>query len=280
MKFHGLVLGLLLILLAVNISTAQYSIKVKVNGVNDSTMMLGHHFGSKKYVVDTAHIDSKGWAHFEGKEDLDKGIYIIILPSLNNTYFECLIGDDMEFSLETDTENYVENMKVKGCKENLIFNDYQREMAVLNRERMELDELMNKHSENPDSVEIIRNKIIENGEKRKQYMLEVIANSPESFFAKVLNSMVEIDVPEPPRDDEGNITDSTFQWRYYKEHYFDNVDFSEGGLLKTPIFEGKLNYFFKNVVVPEPDSLINQANIVIQKAYEGGDTLMFRFVAA
>jgi thiol-disulfide isomerase/thioredoxin len=280
MKLKGFVLVVVLLAFFTISVNAQYSIKVKVHGVSDTTMMLGHHFGTKKYVVDTARIDNKGWAHFTGDKDLDRGIYIIILPSLNNTYFECIIGNDMEFSLETSTENYVENMTVKGCKENLVFNNYQREMAVLNRERMELDELMAIHSENPDSVEIIKDKIIDNGEKRRKYMIDVTSKDPDSFFAKVLNSMVEIDVPEPPRDEEGNITDSTFQWRYYKEHYFDNIDFSESGLLKTPIFEGKINYFFKNVVIPEPDSLINEANIVIHKAYEGGDTLMFRFVTA
>ena len=115
--------------------------------------------------------------------------------------------------------------------------------------------------------------------ERHEYILNMIKNNKQTFWAKVLNSMVEVDVPEPPRDDKGNITDSTFQWRYYKQHYFDNIDFKEDGLLRTPIFQGKLNYFFEKVVVPSPDSMKVESDRVIQMAYQG-DSLMFRFVAA
>jgi thiol-disulfide isomerase/thioredoxin len=258
---------------------AQYNIKVKVHGVSDTTMMIGHHFGTKKYVVDTARIDEKGWATFQSNDKLDKGIYLVVLPSLNMTYFEFLVGDDKEFTLETDTSNYVENMKVKGCRENEVFNFYQRKMAVLNVNRMEMDKLMQAHQNNPDSVEIIRESIKKNAEQRRKIMDDIIADNPDDFFSKVLKSMYEVEVPEPPRDENGNITDSSFQWKYYKEHYFDNIDFGESGLLRTPIFEGKLTYFFSKVVIPVPDSLIKEADMVIEKAYDAGDTLMFRYVA-
>jgi len=110
-------------------------------------------------------------------------------------------------------------------------------------------------------------------------MLNMVDKNSNTFFAKVLKSMIEIDVPDYPRDQNGNITDSTFQWRYYKDHYFDNIDFNEAGLLRTPVFQGKLTYFFDKVVVPLPDSMKFESDRVIKMAYEG-DTLMFRFVAA
>ncbi|HQL69727.1 MAG TPA: DUF5106 domain-containing protein, partial [Bacteroidales bacterium] len=256
-----------------------YEIKVKVNGVADTVMYLGHHFGDKKYVVDTSKVDSKGNCTFSGAEALKKGIYIVVMPSQNMTYFEIIVGNEQKFSVETDVANLVTNMKVKGSLENKLFNDYQRKMSELQAKHMALNDAKTKYADNPDSVKNINDRIAAVNTERHEYILNMIKNNKQTFWAKVLNSMVEVDVPEPPRDDKGNITDSTFQWRYYKQHYFDNIDFKEDGLLRTPIFQGKLNYFFEKVVIPSPDSMKVESDRVIQMAYQG-DSLMFRFVAA
>ena len=92
--------------------------------------------------------------------------------------------------------------------------------------------------------------------------------------------MEDIEIPDAPKDENGVITDSTFQYRYYKEHYFDNIDFSESGLLRTPIFEGKLDYYFEKMIVPLPDSLIPESSKIITKAFEAGDSLMFQYTAS
>ncbi len=256
-----------------------YEIKVKVNGVADTVMYLGHHFGEKKYVIDTAQVDSKGNCVFKGEKDLNRGIYIVVMPSQNMTYFEIVIGDEQKFSVETDVAHPVNNMKVKGSKENKIFNEYQRKMSVLQEQNANLHSAKTKYSEIPDSVESINERLAEVGKDRHEFIMQMIEKNKNTFWSKVLLSMVDIDIPEPPRDDEGNITDSTFQWQYFKKHFFDNIDFNEQGLLRTPIFEGKLTYFFEKMVVPTPDSLIPETDRIIQMAYDG-DTLMFRFVAA
>jgi len=94
--------GLLLMIafISLSISAQNYEIKVKINGISDTVVYLGHHFGEKKYVIDTTRIDSKGYAVFSGNENLNRGIYIIVMPSKNMTYFEILIADQKKFSIE------------------------------------------------------------------------------------------------------------------------------------------------------------------------------------
>lgn len=278
-RFFSFFIAFLLVFSAFN-AKAQYNIKIKVNGVNDTTIMIGHHFGAKKFVIDTARIDEKGWASFVSNDPLEKGIYIAVLPSLRMTYFEFLVGDDTEFSLETDTANYVTNMKVKGCKENVVFNEYQRKMAELNKARMDIDKEIKLHPEDKDSLDILKENLKDNAKERQAVMDKMVSDNPDDFFSKVLKSMTEVDVPDAPVDEEGNITDSSFQWQFYKDHYFDNIDFGESGLLRTPVFEGKLTYFFSKVVVPIPDSLKFETDRIISYAYDAGDTLMYRYVAA
>jgi thiol-disulfide isomerase/thioredoxin len=259
---------------------AQYEIKVKINGVKDTVVYLGHHFGEKKYVVDTAKIDSNGNAVFKKDKFLYRGIYLVIMPSRNMTYFEILVGDNKKFSIETDTADFVKNMKVKGDKENLIFNNYQRYMTDWQEKMQALNKKLEANKDNPDESEKIRKEMNEINKQRVDMMNEIVKNNPDTFFAKIIKSLIDIDIPEPPKDENGNVIDPQFQYRFYKKHYFDNIDFSEHGLLRTPIFEAKLNYYFDKMIVPMPDSAIPEAKYVITKAYESGDTLVFRFTVS
>ncbi|MBN2776055.1 MAG: redoxin domain-containing protein [Bacteroidales bacterium] len=257
-----------------------YEIKFKINGISDTVVYLGHHFGEKKLVIDTTEIDSKGYAVFKGDKTLHRGIYLLVMPSKNMNYFELLITDKQIFSIETDTANFVENMKVKGCKENVVFNEYQKFMTDIQKRRMEL----NKSYEAVKDDEVERKKVSEQmnelNNERIEYMDKIVSEHPDYFFSKVLLAMKDIEIPDPPKDENGVITDSSFQYRFYKTHYFDYVDFSESGLLRTPIYEGKINYYFDKMVVPLIDSLLPEANNIIQKTYDGGDSLMFQYTAS
>lgn len=260
---------------------SQYEIKVKINGVSDTVVYLGHHFGEKKYVVDTANIDSKGYAVFKDNEKLlYRGIYLVIMPSQNMTYFEIIVGDNKKFSIETDTANYVKNMKVKGDKENVIFNNYQKAMIDWQEKMEDLNKKYESNKDNPEEAEKIKQQMTQLNKERISMMNDIIKNNPGTFFAKVLKSLIDIDIPEPPKDEKGNVTDPQFQYRFYKKHYWDNIDFSEHGLLRTPIYEAKLNYFFDKMVIPIPDSVIPDVKNVITKAYDAGDTLMYRFTVS
>ncbi|MCF0205827.1 MAG: redoxin domain-containing protein [Bacteroidales bacterium] len=102
-----------------------------------------------------------------------------------------------------------------------------------------------------------------------------------TLFGSIIKSMIDVEIPDFPRDENGNITDSAFQYHFYKKHYFDFIDFTEEGLVRSPIYEPKLTYFFEKMVVPSPDSLIVDAHKVIELSYnEGylkGDTLIYQF---
>ncbi len=257
-----------------------YEIKVEINGISDTVIYMGHYMGESKFVVDTTPINSKGKAIFFGSKKLEKGIYFIAMPSRNMTYFEFLIADQKKFTIKTDTANFVENLKIKGCKENIIFNEYQREMSDIQKNMSDLSKEYKKEKDDIEKQNIIREKQKALSKTRIDFMETIIEDNPDTFFSKILIAMQDIEIPEPPLDENGNITDSTFQYKYYKEHYFDNIDFSERGLLRTPIFENKLTYYFDKMVVPLPDSLIPESYKIIQKSYTAGDSLVFQFTTS
>ncbi|MEJ0057985.1 MAG: DUF4369 domain-containing protein [Bacteroidota bacterium] len=107
---------------------AGYKIDLKIKGMKDTTVYLAYSYGESKYFRDTARV-SAGSFVFDGKEKLPQGIYFIALKT--TLLFEFVVSEQQHFTLETSSEDYVKNMKVKGDEDNRLFF----ENMVFNTER-------------------------------------------------------------------------------------------------------------------------------------------------
>lgn len=267
-------------------SDYKYEIEFTIKGLQDTVVYIGHHLGEKKYVIDTIALDSNGHGIMKGNKDIKKGIYLVVIPSKNMMFFEFLMGPEGQrhFSIETSTENYVKNMKIKGSPENVAFNNYQLKMMDLQNERMEIEKAIKEAGEDTAKRNAQYAKMRELNDRRLEYMNKVEKENEGTLFGSIMRSMHEVEIPDFPRDENGVITDSAFQYHYYKAHYFDYIDFEEEGLVRTPIYENKLKYFMEKMVVPSPDSLIVDAHKVIDMTYEKGmkkgDTLMYQYTVS
>lgn len=258
-------------LVAVNISTSSltaknadaYEIKVHIEGLKDTGLYLGNHYGDKQYVRDTIRLDQNGWGTFKGPDSLPGGIYLIILP--NKTYFE-ILANEQKFTIETDTNDYVEHMKVTGSVENKLFNDHQKYIIEKSKETQQIRARLDANKDNKDSSAILKEKLTAADKEVKDYRMKIVADYPNTFMAKIIKTMAEPEVPEPPKDANGVITDSSFQFRYFKSHFFDNVDFGDERLLRTPILQSKIKTYTQQLTVPLPDSLIQSVDTIIIKA--------------
>ena len=69
----------------------------------------------------------------------------------------------------------------------------------------------------------IQNKITLADNKVKKYREDFLKNNSDIFFSKIVKATTEIEIPESPLDSTGN-PDKTFPYRYYKKHFWDNID--------------------------------------------------------
>jgi thiol-disulfide isomerase/thioredoxin len=240
-----------------------YEIKVHINGLGDSTIYLGNHYGEKQYVRDTVKCDHNGWATFKGPDSLPGGIYLVVLPG--KTYFEIIVNEQ-KFTIETDTVDYVKNMKITGSLENKLFNDHQRFIMDKTRASQEIKARMDANKDNKDSLAILKKAVSDMDKEVKDYRLKIINDYPKTFMAKIIKTMQEPEPPDPPKDAKGNITDSTFQFKYYKAHYLENVDFSDDRLLRTPLLQNKIKTYTQQLTVPYPDSIIVSVDTIIERS--------------
>ncbi len=244
--------------------TPAYDIKVQIKGLHDTVAYLGNHFGDKQYVRDTVRVNHDGWVEFKGEEALPGGIYLIVMP--NKTYFEVLVTDEeQKFTIETDTADFVNDFVVKGSMENKLFNDHQRFIVSKTKESQGLRARLDSNKTNSDSTKIIKEKLAALDKEVKNYRIKVINDFPKSFLAKIFVTMRDPEVPDPPKDEKGNI-DSTFQFKYYRAHYWDNVDFSDARLLRTPILQNKIKTYLNQLTPQHPDSISTAVNMIIEKS--------------
>ncbi|MGZ4035917.1 MAG: DUF4369 domain-containing protein [Bacteroidia bacterium] len=104
------------------------SIKITSKGLKEGSMcLLACYFADKNFIKDSAKANAKGEVLFTNTEKYPQGIYLFVLP--NKKYFDFVMDEGQNFSLETDTTDFVKNMKVKGSDENKYFFEYNVFMA-------------------------------------------------------------------------------------------------------------------------------------------------------
>ncbi|OFY83092.1 MAG: hypothetical protein A3F72_19050 [Bacteroidetes bacterium RIFCSPLOWO2_12_FULL_35_15] len=251
-----------------------YNIKITVKGVKaGATCILANYYGDKQYIKDSAIVNDKGELIFKGKEKFPEGIYLLVPP--NKKYFDFVMDAEQNFSLETDTTDFIKNMKVKGSEENKFFYDYQLFMSSKQKQIEPLQVLYKKTKNNKDSSKLLQDKIAAIDKEVKDYKLTFIKSNPKSFVSKLFKAMEEPEIPEAPILANG-AKDSTFAYRYYKSHFFDNLDFSDERLLRTPIFHNKIKQYMDKLTPQTPDSINVSTDYLIGKAQANKE--VFKYV--
>jgi len=240
-----------------------FKVKMKIEGLQDSTCYLINYFGSQRYYRDTANFDKNGVVVFSGKEHHPGGIYGVF--SSGKLLFEIVLNDEAIVDLATDTNDYIGNMKVNKSEENKLFFEHLQLITKLQKSAEPLRaKLKDKNLAEKEKKEI-QEQLGNIGKEINNYRLSVIDKHPKSFVSVIFKTMKE---PEAPAFNEIK-NDSIKRYKkymYIKNHYFDDVDFSDARINYTPLYHNKIEKYFKHVVIPAPDSIIKEADIIIAKA--------------
>lgn len=249
-----------------------HSIKVRATGVKDTMCFLANYYGEKQYLQDSAKTDSKGYLEFKGKDKLPGGMYLFVFP--NKTYFEMIIDKEQNFTMECDQSDVINSMKVKGSEENVKFYEY---LQFIQKKSKDVEPLKTERKRKLDAKENtddLDKQIKEIDKSVTDYKKNYIATNPNTMLAKIFLASQDVEIPEAPLLSNG-AKDSTFGYRFYKEHYFDNFDLADERLLRTPIYHNKVSSYMKNMVLQIPDSLIKECDILVKKAEGNKETFKY-----
>lgn len=255
-----------------------YHIDVTIRGLSDSAIYLGYHFGDKQYLKDTVKLDKSGKGVFTGNEVLPQGIYLVVLPG--KKYFEVLVSEDQNFSLNCSYNDYVGTLKFDGSDENTAFLAYQRKWVTMQQHAGALSKRIQDNKGNKDSLNILLPVQKSEEESMKAYLKSVVAENKGNLLAVLVNSLIPIDIPDfkvPAIVSNPDSVKWLKNYLYNKEHFFDNIDLKDERLLRTPILYARLQAFFTGVVIQSPDSINKEIDRLIKKVE--GNYKVFQYVS-
>ncbi len=245
---------------------AQRNIKIKVKHLKNDTVIIGHHFNTQLIPDDTLLLKN-GVGAFRGKENYPGGMYFLFLP--NRSYFDFLLDKDQDFEIQCDTSDFLKTVKYKGSAENTRFIEYQKFHYKKGQEAELVRAKIAAAGKNKAQLEKYQKEITKINEDIANYFNNIITDNKGTFFSDFLTATKPVEVPP-------TIKDRKKQYEYYKAHYFDNFNISDARLLRTPIYEGKIEMYMDKVVLQHHDSLIKECDILIEKSRANDE--LFRYM--
>jgi len=250
-----------------------YDIKIKIDNYDAQSVMLVTYYGKSNKIIDTAFIKTKGVFEFKGDEPLIGGMYLVVLK--NKTYFEILVDKDQHFSLETDANDLINKMKVTGSKDNTDFYKLMIYMNKLQAKRAPLEKEYKAAEGDEAKQKEIEKKLRAIGKEADDYKIKYMEDNPDALFSIILKASKEPEIPtELPLKEDGT-PDSTYIYRYYRAHFFDNFDFADERLLHTRFYAQKIKKYWTKVIPQNPDTLTKEAIRIIELAKPNKETYKF-----
>lgn len=255
-----------------------YKIDFKIKEWKDTTVYLGFYYGEQTNIKDTTRTDSAGAFFFDNKNTLPQGVYFLVLKTQTGftKIFDLVIGHDQFFSMETTTADYVKNMVVTGDDDNQLFFENLRFNMERNVEAEPFIKILRDSSLTEDQKKSARDSFAKINEKVATYQKSLIAKNPKLLTVRLIRANQPIDIPPAPKKANGNI-DSTFQLRYYRDHFFDNFDLADDAMLRMPrpFYQEKIKEYLNKLYAPVPDTILVAIDKMVTKAKRNPETYKY-----
>lgn len=258
-----------------------HNIQVNIPKMAGKQIILAFYRDKQVLAADTAQLDGTGTGAFKKPKKLAHGLYILYFSPSN--IFDLIIGNNQNFSITTDTTDIIDHIRFEGSPENSAFLDFQKFMIAHNQKiraiYQEIERDPNKDKNRQKYNESIKNK----SQEAENYVTGLITKFKGTALSTFLNAMRTPEIPDFSQVVPENIKDRDLEIRrkgyfYRKAHYWDYIDFQDSTLIRTPahVFKNKLDEFFTDMILPHPDSVLQESIHIIEKAR--GCKPMFNYV--
>ena len=271
-KISTLVLFLVALVSAAFAGSGGYRIEVELQHYTGDTLKLGYYFGKAQYLKDTT-IINKGKFVFEGKEPLEPGVYLLVIPPDNKFIHVLIPEDEQQFSLSVDMDDIVKSAKFKGSDENDIYYDYLKQLDAFRPRADELRKLIKEDSTKKETYETELGKIDDSVKKLQD---NVVAKHPGTMTAMLIKANQEIDIPKYPELSEEDRKQK--QYEYYRAHYFDNFDLGDKRAIRSGLIQNKIDFYTQKLTYPMPDSQIIAIDYLLKKMENNADAFQYYLV--
>ena len=250
---------------------SQYQVTLQTPNYKSGLAYLTYYYGQNRNIQDSAFVNNKGIAFFKKNEKLLPGIYSIVFPGKNNLV-DFLLDKEQTITVRADTADLLNKTIVTGSKENILFQQYQKFISVKGKQLQAEQLAYNKSKTKADSV-LHENNYQKYNKELNQYRENIIKQNPQSMLATLFKSMRE---PTFPFAHPTTRKDSLTNYQFYKDHFWDGVNFMDNRIIRTPFFLPKVERYFRDILVPSADSIIKESDYLLLLARTNDE--MYKFL--
>lgn len=240
-------------------SNSERNISITYTPYKNCWIYLGSYYGKNQVLVDSTWLNNESKGNFKGKEKYTGGIYFIVSPKRNQIMFEFLMDNKQQFSIVADTLQK-EKQIITGSPENDLFNEYTKISSEKGIEMQQIRSMLPSATNAADSNLLIA-KYRKAERELQDYREKVMKEKPNSLLATLFHVMKRPETPAVPI--VNGKPDSLYPYLYVKNHFWDDVDFTDDRVLRTPFFDGKVDDYFKYYISPEADSIIPEVKYML-----------------
>jgi thiol-disulfide isomerase/thioredoxin len=249
-----------------------YKISLRTPQIKSGIAYLTYYMGNNLNIADSAAVPNTGLTVFSGKEKLDPGIYVLVLPG-KQLRVEFLLDKQQQLDITvSDTADMVDKTTLSGSPENIPYLQYQKFVSVKGKLLQAERTAYMRSTTHADSA-LHEQKYNAYTKELNSYRENIIKTQPKSMLASLLNAMKDPPVPQGiPVTHQDSIND----YNFYKSRYWDGISFMDDRIIRTPFFLKKLERYYREVMPRHPDSIIVDADyrLLLARSSPG----MFKFL--
>ena len=236
--------------------TLAHNIKLTIKNFPSSKAYLCYYYGSQTFLLDSVSLDSSiGFMHFKSRKKLPDGMYFIATKDIHLLDF--IIAGEKNIVINTTFKNLYDSADVQS-QENRFFFEYMRltNKTALDVEKAQAKMDILKRTTKDKKILAEQADNIRQLYKNSDSVSRAMINTNSTLFVtKLLKAHQPLQMPE-------NINPYTTANRfnpeygyYYRQHFWDNFDFSDARYLHAPFYTTKVDEYLQNTIPKQPDSL-------------------------
>ncbi|MBO4369733.1 MAG: thioredoxin family protein [Paludibacteraceae bacterium] len=252
------------------------NLELDVPAMPNTKAYLGHYYMGKLYQKDSVTLDSKGRGVIADAENVPEGLYVVYFS--DSKYFDVLLSDNQRLKVQVDTTDLPNRLKFSGAEQSIAFYDYSMFLREKQKESTLISEKMKATS---DSLQIkaLQADMKALSGKVQERQNELRERYKGGMMAVFLNGLLHPDLPEfdVPEGEKHDSILSSLRYGFFRDHYFDYVDFSDERVFRTPYIRSSLDFYTGKVLVQHYDSIDHAAIQLIERSK--GDEHCFQNMA-
>ena len=243
-------------------------IEITVSGMPAGSAQLIGLYAGNQYLADTARVDANGRVVFQRENPYESGLYFVVFPDKDN--MRLLIDKDQKFTVTATKRAINSTMKVEGSRDNELMLEVSDKESDINNRLSSVDSKLSRINNSDPSYTDLKAQKDALLKERKDMLNQVFADNPDAFYTAFKRAGQNPEVKTFYLAD-GVTEDPARKIYTYRNEFWDNVDFSDPRLMRTPVISNKLKKYIDELTVQHPDSINASAKALIDKTLNHPD---------